>query len=155
MDFKDEKIVTPYRSKNLRFALSNEEWYASRDVYYIVKKNKDINLKYILGLLNSKLYYTWYYNRGKRKGDMLELYAKPLKETPIYLADVVNQNIVISLVTDILELYKSESIEKAKLQERRLDFFIYKLYHLTYEEACYVEGNSNWMMIENYEKFQF
>src|SRR5690606_8203255 len=80
MDFEDEKIVTPYRSKTLRFAWTREPWYASRDVYYIVRQKPDVSLKYIVAVLNSTLYYRWLYYRGKRKGDMLELYAKPLKE---------------------------------------------------------------------------
>ena len=70
MDFSDEKIVTHYRSKSLRFALSTTPWYASRDVYYIVKQKPNISLKYILALLNSSLYYQWFYHRGKRKREI-------------------------------------------------------------------------------------
>ena len=97
MDFNDEKIVTPYRTKYTKFALSTDEWYASRDVYYITKKKKNIDLKYILAILNSKLFYNWFYYRGKRKGDMLEVYAKPLKEVPIIELSFSNKNHLLNL----------------------------------------------------------
>lgn len=97
MDFEDEKIVTPYRSKTLRFAWTREPWYASRDVYYIVRQKPDVSLKYIVAVLNSTLYYRWLYYRGKRKGDMLELYAKPLKEIPIKEASPAEQQPFIRL----------------------------------------------------------
>jgi hypothetical protein len=104
MNFSDEKIVTPYRSKSNTFAFSNDPWYASRDVYYIIKQKENIELKYILALLNSKLYFHWFYHRGKRKGETLELYAKPLKEVPIYEAPINKQKHISNLVSFIIHL---------------------------------------------------
>ena len=104
MNFSDEKIVTPYRSKSNTFAFSNDPWYASRDVYYIIKQKENIELKYILALLNSKLYFHWFYHRGKRKGETLELYAKPLKEVPIYEAPINKQKQISNLVSFIIHL---------------------------------------------------
>ncbi len=40
-------------------------------------------LKYLLAILNSNLYFFWLYFRGKRKGEMLELYQQPLSEIPV------------------------------------------------------------------------
>ena len=92
--FISEKIVSPQRSPKNTFAYNNGEWFASADVYFITKK-EDIDLKYILGLLNSKLYYYWLYYSGKRKGEMLELYQTPLSEIPIKIIDKDNYNSII------------------------------------------------------------
>ncbi|MCF3569731.1 Eco57I restriction-modification methylase domain-containing protein [Planktothrix agardhii 1806] len=136
MDFKSEKIVTPYRTQKLSFALSTEECYASRDVYYIIK-NIDVDLKYIISLLNSRLFYQWFYYRGKRKGNILELYAKPLKEVPIYLPNINKQKLFINIVEKILTL-KSEGKDTTIL-EQQIDNLVYKLYELTYEEVKVID----------------
>ena len=137
MYFEDEKIVTHYRSKSLRFALSSTPWYASRDVYYIVKQKEDISLKYILALLNSSLYYLWFYYRGKRKGDMLELYAKPLKETPIKEISPDQQQPFIRLVDSIIENKKLGKDTEAL--ENQIDAMVYQLYGLTANEIQIIE----------------
>lgn len=74
------KIVAPQRSLSNNFGYNETNWYTSADVYFIIEKENAITLKYILSLLNSKLYYIYLYFKGKRKGDYLELYQKPLSE---------------------------------------------------------------------------
>ncbi len=126
MDFSDEKIVTPYRSKSNTFAYSEDPWYASRDVYYIIKEKKGIELKYILALLNSRLYFHWFYHRGKRKGEILELYAKPLKEVPIHEADISTQILIATLVSIINIL--AESNENIHLIDSVIEGCVINLY---------------------------
>ena len=59
VNFDGPKIVCPQRSPLNVFGYNEEQWYASADVYYITdrSKNDEINLKYVLALLNSKLFY--------------------------------------------------------------------------------------------------
>ena len=80
---EENKIILPYRSKSNNFAYSNEPIYGSRDVIFIRKNNDAFKIKYLLALLNSKLYYFWLYHRGKRKGETLELYPNSIKRIPI------------------------------------------------------------------------
>ncbi|HOK22353.1 MAG TPA: Eco57I restriction-modification methylase domain-containing protein, partial [Bacteroidales bacterium] len=70
--FERPKIVAPQRSPKNTFGYNEIPWYASADVYFITQKDENVSLKYILALLNSKLYYLWLYYRGKRKGEILE-----------------------------------------------------------------------------------
>ncbi len=127
MNFEDEKIVTPYRSNTLRFALTSEPWYASRDVYYIVKRAPGVSLHYILALLNSRLYYQWLYHRGKRKGEMLELYAKPLREIPIKLVDAAGQRPFVQMAK--LATFAAADPDPGKLAVvgRVLDALVFEL----------------------------
>ena len=144
----DEKILVPYRSKNNNFAFSVTPTYGSRDVLFIRQDDPDYSIKYILGLLNSKLYYTWLYTRGKRKGEILEMVAKPLSEIPIKKISPEDQKPFINLVDQILEITSTPVYNpknppvKQKELEKQIDELVYKLYELTDEEVRIVEESS-------------
>ena len=87
IEFELPKIVAPQRSKTNTFGYNETSWYASADVYFITQPKSGYNLKFLLGVLNSRLIYKWLYNRGKRKGEMLELYQEPLSRIPIPVLD--------------------------------------------------------------------
>lgn len=133
--FKGEKIIAPQRSKLNTFAYNNVPWYSSADVYYITPKNKDIKLKYLLGILNSRLYYIWFYYRGKRKGEMLELYQTPLKETPVLLSKNKMEKI-IQLVDEILV---ETNEDKITILQSNIDKLVYQVYGLNDSEIEWIE----------------
>ncbi|NMA03733.1 MAG: N-6 DNA methylase [Clostridiales bacterium] len=136
--FKGEKIVAPQRNKLNTFAYNNVSWYSSADVYYITPKDKNTKLKYLLGILNSKLYYIWFYYRGKRKGEMLELYQTPLKETPVVLSEC-KMNIMIELVEKMLNETKEQKIRSLQSD---IDKLVYRIYKLDNSEIQWVEKHS-------------
>ncbi|BDU50743.1 Eco57I restriction-modification methylase domain-containing protein [Haliovirga abyssi] len=113
--FENEKIVGRQRgSKNL-FSYSNSSFYGSADIYYLTLKQTiyELNLFYILGYLNSKMFFDWFYYNGKKKGQDLELYSTPLKSTPIYYPDNLEKIEYISkLVKEQIENYTQENQEK-------------------------------------------
>ena len=142
VNMENEKIVAPQRSKTNTFGYNECEWYAASDVFFITEPKQEYQLKYILALLNSNLYYIWLYNKGKRKGEILELIAKPLSEIPIKKADKTTQDKFVSVVDKILDITQSgdylENQEKqnsVKEYEKQIDIMVYKLYDLTYEEV--------------------
>lgn len=111
--FNSEKIVGRQRSLSCSFAYNNSEFYGSADIYYMTKKNSEISLLYILGYLNSKLFYDWFYYNGKRKGLYLELYATPLKESPVIYSDSRDKiEYVESIVREQIKSFSQERQEK-------------------------------------------
>ena len=138
--FSAPKIVCPQRSKRNTFGYNDCDWYASADVYYITNPCKDYHIKYLLGLLNSKLMFVWLYNKGKRKGESLELYQKPLSEIPILKADIETQNKIIDLVEKIIKDERGENINN---YEKELSCIVYELYNLTDKEVRYIEDFYN------------
>lgn len=136
--FEGEKIICPQRSYQNSFAYNNIPWFSSADVYFITKKNEDINLKYLLAILNSKLCYIWLYKKGKRKGDMLELYATPLEQIPIKIISNAEQEKYIQIVDRIIELKKLD--KDTYNLENQIDEMVYDLYELTEEEKELVRG---------------
>lgn len=139
-DFDKPKIVSPQRSYINTFAYTEKEWYASADVYFISDKLKEMPLKYYLGILNSKLIFFWLYNRGKRKGDMLELYLTPLSEIPIPNDKNIYSSKIVELVENIIKKKKENSKLDTSSLESQIDEMVYKLYELTEEEIRIVEG---------------
>ena len=133
------KIVCPQRSKTNTFGYNECDWYASADVYYITNPNKDYHIKYILGLLNSKLYYVWLYHKGKRKGETLELYQKPLSEIPIKKASSDIQSLIVKIVNEIIALKKSNPNHDTSSLERQIDTIVYNIYGLTDAEIKAIE----------------
>lgn len=112
INFDGAKIICPQRSYQNTFSYNEIPWYASADVYFITEKDKSICLKYVLALLNSKLYYLWLYHRGKRKGEMLELYQKPLSEIPIKKISEDGQKSFIEIVDKIMLLHNPKIMLK-------------------------------------------
>lgn len=140
--FIGEKIVSPQRSYENKFAFDSSDWFASADVYFITKADENIKLKYVLALLNSKLYFLWLYHRGKRKGEMLELLFAPLTEIPIKKISEPEQKPFIDLVDQILILKKQNKDADTKSLEAQIDQLVYKLYDITSEEIEIIENSS-------------
>lgn len=140
--FKSEKIVSPQRSLTNMFGYNSQNWYAGSDVFFITLKSDCMNIilmKYLLALLNSKLYYLWLFHKGKKKGDYLELIGTPLKEIPIKLIPVKHQKSFAKIITKILSAKQSNSQNNTSKLESIIDRMVYKLYNLTEEEVAIVE----------------
>lgn len=146
--FIGHKIVAPHRSSMNTFGYNEIPWYAASDVFFITsrQKYKYVKLKYILALLNSKLYYFWLYFRGKRKGEILELIATPLKEVPIKIISEEKQQPFIEIVDRILclnhtqdNLQNRSKQQKSQEFQKQIDQKVYELYELTPEEIKIVK----------------
>jgi adenine-specific DNA-methyltransferase len=140
LDFSQEKVVAPQRSRRNMFGYNDIPFYTSADVYFITKKDAAFSLKYVLALLNSKLYFLWLYHKGKRKGEMLELYQKPLTEIPVKRISAKEQKPFVGLVDCILAAKHREAEADTSALELEIDRLVYALYGLTQEEIQIVEG---------------
>lgn len=140
--FNGEKIVVPYRSPENTFAYNDTAFYGTTDMYFITQKNSpEVNLKALVGILNSKLIYVWLYNRGKRKGEILELFTSPLQEIPIAIASGEDDKNLTKLVNDIVAIRSASNRADISAQEADINQIVYKLYNLTPEEIAIVEGS--------------
>lgn len=142
MIFDEPKIVVPYRSYKNIFAYNDIPWFASVDVFFITAK-KDVQFEpfYLLGILNSSLIYTWLYHRGKRKGQMLELYRTPLSEIPIATGTPEQKQAIEKLVREIIAVKTTNPQADIASQEAKINQLVYELYNLTPEEITIVEGS--------------
>ena len=99
--FVGEKIVALRKCAGKPiFAYANGENYMSA-TFYIIKTNR-VNMKYLTGLLNSKLIEFWLKNRGKMQGANYQLDKEPLQQIPIAVPSAKMQEAVIRIVDYIL-----------------------------------------------------
>jgi hypothetical protein len=153
-----EKLVVPYRAEYNRFAYDNEQYFNDGgDIRAIVlKQGLTLNIKYILGILNSNLI-NWYYGFiGKPKGKSREYFNEPMSKIPVRTIDFNNSkekavhDKLVSLVDRMLELHKKKnslppSAEREKIEreiavvDEKIDEIVYELYGLTSEGIAIVE----------------
>ena len=70
-----------------------------------------------------------------------QIRAKGLKELPIKIASKNEQNKIIGIVDSIIEAKKTDiNIDISNL-ENKVDFLVYHLYGLTYDEVLIVDPN--------------
>jgi adenine-specific DNA-methyltransferase len=123
------------------FAFDNRAWFAASDVYFIKKmRGSEIDLKYLLGLLNSKLCYFWLYHKGQRKGDLLQLFKGPLSEIPVARPRSNQAGAITTLVDHILAAKQRDAEADTSALEREIDELVYVLYGLTPEEKALVQS---------------
>lgn len=134
--FTGPKIVVPYRCKENKFAYNDFPFFGSTDIYFINKRaGKNFDLKALLAILNSELIFVWLYYRGKRKGEVLELFTTPLKNIPIVLPSLEKQEELSKLVNEIMMIKKNEEITLDIIEkENRINSIVYESYGLSKDE---------------------
>ena len=156
--FETKKIVNSRRAKSNIFALETNCFYEQSDIVITTLKpefNSILKIEYILALLNSKLFYQWFYYKGKRKGDMFELFQKPISETKIKIPSMIVQNKFKQIVNYLVDLNSSHNKIKMKLLEDQIDIMVYKLYNLNYKEVKIIDPEIEKIIsVKDYEKFE-
>ena len=129
---KGPKIVCGVRVLGPSFFYTEDEYYGSRALNFI--KTERVNLKYLTGILNSKISFFWLKNRGKQLGDLMQVDKGPLLEIPLFVASKDQQNQVIEIVDRITDIKKQDPEADTKDQEIKLDELAMDLYGLVEEE---------------------
>lgn len=123
------------------FSYTNNEAYVMLSIN-IIQTNR-LNMKYLTGILNSKLVAFWLRYKGKMQGNNYQVDKEPLMNIPLVAIDSTNQNLaneIIALVEQILESKAKDPTTDTKELESKIDSLVYKLYHLTNDEIKIIEG---------------
>ena len=148
--FIGEKIVALRKCAGKPvFAYANGLNYMSA-TFYVIKTNR-VNMKYLTGLLNSKLIEFWLKNKGKMQGANYQLDKEPLQQIPIAVPAVNIQKLIATLVDYIIlicstkdslsELVSNETI--ASFFEKIIDGCVYELYfeeHMKEQEINIIDS---------------
>ncbi|MCK8060700.1 MULTISPECIES: Eco57I restriction-modification methylase domain-containing protein [unclassified Fusibacter] len=114
--FTGAKIVVPQRARQNSFALCTEEYYGSADIYYLSDAKEDLTtLKAFTVYLNSSWIFLWLYHMGKRKGELLELYATPLGRIPVPKFSKENMLSLALIHDEYMESENDNLLRKAEL----------------------------------------
>ena len=134
--FKGEKIVSLRKCVGRpSFSYSDFDAYVSA-TFYVIKTNR-YDMKYLTGLLNSKLIAFWLRNKGKMQGDNYQIDKKPLLSIPLKKAK--DEKLISNLVNSIIVLLEVNPLADTSALENQIDFLVYHLYGLTYDEVLIVD----------------
>ena len=128
--FIENKIVSLRKTSEPYFCYLDKPSYFMAE-FYILKTDR-INMKYLTGLLNSKLVAFWLRYMGKMQGSNYQIDKEPLMNIPIKIASENIENKIIDLVDEIIELKKLN--KDTQDLEDRIDEMLYDLYGLTEDE---------------------
>jgi len=159
VNFESYKIIVPELADKNRFMLDSEQLYYGDTVCgFYLKSGIEIDLHYILGLLNSKLVEYFHKKTSVPKTNNYFIYkTKFLKEIPIRninfndIEDKKRHKQIIELVEQMLQLHKQlaeakTSPEKTAIQrqidatDNQIDQLVYNLYDLTPAEIKIIEN---------------
>jgi adenine-specific DNA-methyltransferase len=109
--FERKKIMYPYKSKENRFAIDINNSYCSADVYSFYIKDEyldEFSYEYIVGLLNSSIYDTYFKIFAKKMGkDLYDYY--PNKVMKISIFKDYNYESIEILSKEIIKMSKNDN----------------------------------------------
>ncbi|WP_157146913.1 Eco57I restriction-modification methylase domain-containing protein [Brachyspira pilosicoli] len=148
--FIGEKIISLRKcAKEPTFTYVDFDSYVSA-AFYVIKPD-DIDLKYLTGILNSKLIAFWLRNKGKMQGSNYQIDKEPLLNIPICNTDNKQlKNKLINFVNEMIECNQRlineknpDSINRIKNDIADIDSFIdktvYSIYNISEEERKIID----------------
>lgn len=142
----NEKIIIRQTADKFICAYDNDNYYLLNTLYSLVVKDKykqKIHIKYLLGLLNSKLYNFLYRSITMEDGKLFpQVKIFHIKESPIKNLPIVDQKLIVNKVNKVISL----SEEKNDLKDdeiakelNKMDHIIYDIYNISSKEIKEIE----------------
>ena len=97
-------------------------------------------MRFLTGVLNSRLVKFWLKNKGKMQGENYQLDKEPLEMIPLPLPNCPQKEIA-EIVADIIEKKKGNQAADTSALESRIDALVYHLYGMTDEDIAIIESN--------------
>ena len=150
-----EKLVAPDISMGGNFAYDLEgKFYQTTTIYGYIKKSEiSESYKFWMALLNSRLCWWFLTNTGTTLANGFFRF-KPDYIKPFPVPKVIPQKMeeaIVRVVDEILIQKKNNPKADIKELENKIDFIVYKLYGLTYDEVLVVDKETK-ITREEYEK---
>jgi hypothetical protein len=156
--FRQNKILTRQNAKRPIAVFDDNQYFVKNSLHCILLKDKNYDLKYILGLINSQVVNFYFQDQIGSTGEIFsQMKIAYVKKFPIRkinfdnLDDKAKHDKMVRLVERMLDLNKKLAAakvpdEKTKLQrqisatDKNIDELVYELYGLTNKEIEIVEG---------------
>lgn len=146
-EFVKEKIIWQAISKRIAFAYDPKgSYYCDVTTYFMTGER----LKYILAILNSKLFEYALLNIYL-EGDTFKSKNAIIQNFPIPKIDKDREKPLIDIVDKILNLKGGDSLADISYLEKQANILVYHLYDLTYDEVLIIDPETT-ITREEYEK---
>ena len=138
--FRGEKIAVLRKCVGSPlFSYSDFPCYLSA-TFYVIQTFR-WNMKFLTGVLNSRLIAYWLRHKGKMQGENYQLDKEPLLNIPLPPPESCDQKPIIALVDQILEAKKADLNADTSALESQIDEKVFDLYGLTPEEREIVKAS--------------
>lgn len=138
---KSEKIIWGLTADKWAFAYDDKQHYLPSNGYILTSTIMPI--KFLLGVLNSRLLHYYFGFIGvMTAGGAYTLKAATVEAFPIPAANIAQQEPIIELVNQILSAKKNNPQADTSDKENQIDFLVYQLYNLTYDEVLIVDPDT-------------
>ncbi|MBU0572130.1 N-6 DNA methylase [Patescibacteria group bacterium] len=143
------KLFCRSRAKDNIFIYDNKGMVGSRHNTTVLFAKSDVDIKYFLGLLNSRLFGFYIRSKSKKMGESYEYLPKYLNSLVVKigkkkkLVDLVNKVIVLEKQLDNLsDLTDNREVLKKRVEDidEKINEEVYDMYGLNSEEIKIVEG---------------
>jgi len=139
--FDIPKLLCAGMFKSPQFTYDENKYYVGFSFSVIWQKDEEYDLKYLLGIINSKLGEYWFNVNGKKRGIGVDIGVKVFRQFPIKNLKQEFQKPLIALVENILQIKKENTEADTITLEKEIDQMVYSLYGLTSEEIALVENS--------------
>ena len=152
LDLKEKIWIQRTRNESLKIrivaTLDEQGCYTSEGMLNIIPKQKKLSLRYLLGILDSSLLNYLFATKFLN----LAVKGEYLKQLRIPVSSAATKNQLEALVSEILELKKVNISADTTSLENQIDFIVYHLYGLTYDEVLIVDPETP-IFHEEYEAY--
>lgn len=153
LDLKEKILVQNTRNEALKTricaVLDDKSVYGSQGVNFIIPNDVHASLRYLLGILDSTLINYLFATKFLN----LAIKAEYLKQLRMPIPSAAIQKQLESLVSRVLELKKVNIEADTTSLENQIDFLVYHLYGLTYDEVLIVDPDTP-ISREEYEAYK-
>ncbi len=153
LDLKEKILVQNTRNEALKTricaVLDDKSVYGSQGVNFIIPNDVHASLRYLLGILDSTLINYLFATKFLN----LAIKAEYLKQLRMPIPSAAIQKQLESLVSRVLELKKVNIEADTTSLENQIDFLVYHLYGLTYDEVLIVDPETP-ISREEYEAYK-
>ncbi|SCW71956.1 Eco57I restriction-modification methylase domain-containing protein [Mucilaginibacter sp. NFR10] len=134
---QNEKIVFPGEQRAMKFGLNmNKAGYSGARVFGITLKLNNIDLRYFLAILNSKLIeFFVHHTFPLKQGDYYSMSSTMVDNLPMIVSQQASK--IVKLAKEVI-LKKQEKLD-TKILEEQINCFVYKIYSLTFDEVCIID----------------
>lgn len=137
--FSGNSIVSLRKTARPNFSFADYPCYVSQS--YCTIQTDRFDLKYLVGLFNSKAIEFWFRCRGKMQGNNYQIDGEPLLRVPIYWDRTADFSKIIKKVDLLIRKIGSRQDADVSALEAEIDQLVYELYGLTDEEIALIESS--------------
>ena len=142
--FQGERLlIRKIPAKNyLVLSYIEDNFVIDQSLYIGKPRNNNVNIKFILGCLNSKLTHWYFVNLYNEFDDLFpQIKTNEFKSLPVPNVLNKSQQPIIDLVNQILSIKKQNPLADTLVLETEIDQLVYQLYGLSDEEIEIIKNN--------------